>query len=100
MTAYELRTINRIQRAAEALKDLIETAQPRGPLSDLPRKRTAHVSRTAKWCLRAIGNMIHDSERLNAVLAEWAIEPEPTDAELDARAEEMERERKAKNSHS
>lgn len=88
MASLQLSTVNRVRRAAEAVRDLIEECRPRGPLAEVERKRVAHVSRTAKWLQRAIGNMIADDERLRSVLGEFAVEDtRPTDEQLDAMAE-------------
>ncbi len=81
--AVNIATVNKIRRACEAVRDLVSEARPRGPLADLPNKRRGHVSRTGKWLLRAIGEMIHDDKRLVGLLGEFAMEPPISDEALD-----------------
>lgn len=90
MSSIHLETVNKVRRAALAVRDLIEECAPRGRLNSVTRKRVAHVSRTAKWLNKALGNMIATDRQLLALLPELAIAAEPTDEELDAIALEHE----------
>ena len=82
-----LQTIDTIRRAAQAVADLREAAQPQGTLCHLDRKRVGQVLRTTKWLLNAIGHLVHDAPELLAVLPELSVAPPMTDEELDAAIE-------------
>ena len=91
--AVNLRTIAKIVRAVTAVQELVEAARPRGDLAECKRQRVAHVSRTGKWLLRALGHMIHDDKSLLANLPEYAVKPDPTNDELDQQAAAREAQR-------
>lgn len=83
-----LSTVNDLERAIKHVENIIELAKVRGRLCESPRKRVAHVSRTAKWLRKAIGDLIRECPHLRKHLSQFASEGEPTDAELDAACEE------------
>ena len=70
-----LTDVNRVRRACEAVRDLVEIAQPRKSLCHIDRKLVANVSSRGKWLLRALGEMIHADPQLKGLLDEFAVEP-------------------------
>jgi hypothetical protein len=51
------RTLNAVASAEDSVKQLIEECRKDGPLYQRSPREVAHVSRTSKWLLNAIGKL-------------------------------------------